>query len=98
MEHQISLTREELQHEWDLSSRLCERLTEAVRTLAAERDEARKQRDKLREFCREQIPYMIIDLQKRTDGIRDVCTVPDVLQRLRAMLLLACADLSSVEK
>lgn len=56
IEHQITMTREQLQHEWDLSCRLVERLTEAVKTLAAERDEARKQRDEFLGFAKQLSP------------------------------------------
>ena len=42
MEHIISMTRQELQDQLDATSRLCERLTQAVQTLAGERDAARE--------------------------------------------------------
>ena len=45
MEHIISMTRQELKDQLDATSRLCERLTQAVKTLAEERDAARRQRD-----------------------------------------------------
>lgn len=91
IEHEITLTRAELQDEWDKSCRLVERLTQAVKTLAEERDEARKQRDELLAKSNDLIHAWVM-------SDKHLGVVPSAIEKVRQAEMAWRETISSVEK